>query len=184
LAPRFADAARTLERGGVRMIGTGCGYLGLMQRELQAAVSVPVLSSSLIQVPWVARTLAPGRRVGIITADSRALGDAYFEPLGWTTRSVPVAICGIEDEDRFLDLLRRPGLRDAEIAEMHAAMARVAAEFAAAHADLGALVLECTNLPPYAAAMQQACGLPVFDVVTLLTWAHAAAVRRPFAGYL
>ena len=104
LAPRFAEAARTLERGGVRLIGTGCGYLGLMQRELQAAVGVPVLSSSLIQVPWVARTLAPGRRVGIITADRRALGDAYFEPLGWTTRAVPVAIRGIEDEERFLTL--------------------------------------------------------------------------------
>jgi Asp/Glu/hydantoin racemase len=184
LAPRFAEAARALADGGARLIGTGCGYLGLLQRELQAAVRVPVLSSSLIQVPWVARTLPPGRRVGIITADSRALDDAYFEPLGWTTRTVPIAICGIEDQRRFLELLHRPALSDSETAEMHEAMGRVSSEFASAHPDLGALVLECTNLPPYAAAMQRGCGLPVFDVVTLLTWAHAAAVRRPFAGYL
>jgi len=183
-ASRFVEAARALERGGVRVIGTGCGYLALLQRELQAAVAVPVLSSSLIQVPWVARVLAPGKRVGIVTADSRALDDDYFEPLGWTSRTVPVVVRGIEGEERFGALLRREALEDAEITEMHQTMGRFASAFVAAHPDLGALVLECTNLPPFAAAMQRACGLPVFDVVTLLTWAHAGAVRRPFAGYL
>ncbi|HYM71248.1 MAG TPA: aspartate/glutamate racemase family protein [bacterium] len=183
-ASRFVDAARALERGGVRAIGTGCGYLALMQRELQRAVAVPVLSSSLVQVPWVAGMLPPGRRVGIVTADSRALDDAYFEPLGWTARTVPVAVCGIENERRFVELLHRDALDDSEIAEMHAAMARLVGAFASTHPDLGALVLECTNLPPFAVSMQRACGLPVFDVVTLLGWAHAGAVRRAFAGHL
>ncbi len=183
-ARRFAQAARALERAGVRIIGTGCGYLSILQRELQAAVGALVLSSSLIQVPWVAAALPPGKRVGIITADSRALGDAYFEPVGWTTRTVPVAVAGIEREERFLALLRGERITDAQVEEMHRAMGRLATTFARAHPDIGALVLECTNLPPFAAAMQRACGLPVFDVVTLLTWAHAAAVRQPFAGYL
>jgi Asp/Glu/hydantoin racemase len=183
-APAFARAARALEAAGARVIGTGCGYLSILQSEIQAAVRVPVLSSSLLQVPWVARTLGPGRRVGIVTADGRALGDAYFEPLGWTSRTVPLAIAGIEHETEFIDLLYRPGLEEDEIRRMHQAMGRLVRRFVEATPDVGALVLECTNLPPFAATMQQATGLPVFDVVTLLSWAQAAAVRQPFTGYL
>lgn len=183
-APRFAAAARALEDGGARLIATGCGYLSVLQRELQAAVGVPMLSSSLLQVPWVASTLPVGKRVGIITADSRALDDAYFEPLGWTRRTIPIAIAGIEKEDEFVGLLYSERLEDAQVRQMHRAMDRLVRAFVSAHPDLGALVLECTNLPPFAATMQHACGLPVFDVVTLLLWAQAAAVRRPFEGYV
>jgi len=182
--PRFVEAAQALERTGARVIGTGCGYLALMQRDLQRAVGVPVLGSSLLQVPWVAATLPSGKRVGIVTADSRALDDTYFEPLGWTTRTIPVAVRGIEGERRFLELLHRNALEDADIAEMHRTMANLARAFAGDHPDLGALVLECTNLPPFAASMQRACKLPVFDVVTLLAWAHSGVVRRPFVGHL
>jgi Asp/Glu/hydantoin racemase len=183
-APAFTRAARALEASGARIIGTGCGYLSILQPEIQAAVRVPVLSSSLLQVPWVARTLGPGRRVGIVTADSRALGDAYFEPLGWTSRTVPVAIVGIERETEFIDLLFHPDVEEDEVRRMHQAMGRLVRRFVEATPDVGALVLECTNLPPFAATMQRATGLPVFDVVTLLSWAQAAAVRQPFTGYL
>ncbi len=183
-APLYAAAARALEAAGVRMIGTGCGYLSILQRELQAAVSVPVLSSSLIQVPWVARTLPVGKRVGIITADGGALGEAYFEPLGWSSKGTAVIIQGIEKEREFLDLVFADSLEEEDIRTMHRSMARVAEELCKNHPDVGALVLECTNLPPFASTMQRAARLPVFDVTTLLTWAHAAAVRQPFVGYL
>jgi Asp/Glu/hydantoin racemase len=183
-APRFIEAARALEAAGARIIGTGCGYLSILHRELQAAVRVPVLSSSLLQVPWVAGTLGPGRHVGIITADSRALTDAYFEPLGWTSRTVPVAIAGIQDETEFLRLLYADRLNDHEIQRMHRAMAGVARRLVETDPHLGAIVLECTNLPPFAAAIQEAARVPVFDVVTLLGWGYAAAVRRPFVGHL
>ena len=46
------------------------------------------------------------------------------------------------------------------------------------HPEVGALLLECTNLPPYAARIQRATGLPVWDAVGLVRWAYAA-VRQP-----
>src|SRR6185503_15791738 len=49
---------------GVRAITTNCGFLVKFQRELAAAVSVPVFTSSLLLVPLVHRMLPPGRRVG------------------------------------------------------------------------------------------------------------------------
>jgi hypothetical protein len=183
-APAFVGAARALARAGVRVIGTGCGFLSILQQDLQEAVDVPVLSSSLIQVPWISRFLPAGGRVGIITADSRALTDEYFAPLGWTSTTVPIAIAGVEREERFLALLSRGEVSDDDLATMHRSMGDLARDFVERHPDIRALVLECTNLPPFAATIQQACRRPVFDVVTLLMWAHAGAVRRPFVGYL
>jgi len=34
-------------------------------------------------------------------------------------------------------------------------------------------VLECTNLPPYADALRQHLGLPVYDMVTAVNWLRA-----------
>jgi len=183
-APLYVAAARALEGAGVRMIGTGCGYLSILHRDLQAAVGVPVFSSSLLQVPWVARTLPLSRRVGIITADSRALTDVYFEPVGWSSREVAVAIMGIEQERELLRLLFADSLEEDDIRTMHQAMARVTRQLLDAHPDVGAIVLECTNLPPFASTIQRVARVPVFDVTTLIKWAHAAAVRHPFTGYL
>jgi hypothetical protein len=36
--------------------------------------------------------------------------------------------------------------------------------------SVAAIVLECTNLPPYAADLRLSLGLPVFDSCTLVEW--------------
>src|SRR5438309_2322685 len=50
----------------------------------------------------------------------------------------------------------------------------VARRMLAAHPEIGALVLECTNMPPYRADLQAATGLPVFDITTLVRMVHDA----------
>ena len=64
LLAAFVEAARERESEGVRAITTSCGFLALYQRELTAAVSVPVATSSLLQVPMIARTLPASRMIG------------------------------------------------------------------------------------------------------------------------
>ena len=68
----FIDAARELEHDGVRMITTSCGFLAIFQREMQAAVRVPMLTSSLLQVPLAARLVHPEFLIEIqaVAADS------------------------------------------------------------------------------------------------------------------
>jgi hypothetical protein len=40
------------------------------------------------------------------------------------------------------------------------------------HPDVGAIVLECTNMPPYSRVVRKAAGgLPVFDAVTMINYA-------------
>src|SRR4051794_10740599 len=83
LAP-LIDAARRLEADGVRAITTSCGLLAMFQRELAAAVSVPVLTSALLQVPMVAQLIRPDQRVGVLTARANELTARHFASAGWS----------------------------------------------------------------------------------------------------
>jgi Asp/Glu/hydantoin racemase len=174
LLPAFVEGARELAREGVGAITTNCGFLARYQRDLAAAVSVPVFTSSLLLVPMVHRMLGPGRRVGILTVNAPALSPEHLEGAG-VTPEMAVAIAGLETEKEFTRVLLGDELElDVEAARQE--HVRVAARLVAEHPDVGAIVLECTNMPPYAADIQRTTGRPVFDVVTLVRMMHAALV--------
>ena len=172
LLPAFVDGARQLEREGVGAVTTNCGFLVKYQAELAAAVRVPVLTSSLLLVPLVHRMLEPGRRVGILTVNAAALGDEHLRGAG-IGPDVPLAVAGLEGEKEFTRVLLddAPELDVDQAREEHV---RVASRLVSNHPDLGALVLECTNMPPYAPDIQRATALPVFDIVSLVTLVHGA----------
>ena len=163
----FIDAAHALVAEGCDAIGTSCGFLALWQRELQAALPVPVWSSALLQVGEQQRL---GRRCGVITIEAASLGAAHFEGVG-ADLATPVE--GITPGSA----LHRTLLQDLPTLDEADAQAQVLAaaqRLRARHGYIDALVLECTNLPPYAPALRVATGLPVLDVVTLLTQRMAA----------
>jgi hypothetical protein len=137
----------------------------------------PVFTSSLLLVPFVHRLLAPGRRIGILTVDAASLGAEHLAGAG-ITPEIPIAVAGLEGEKEFARVLLDDELElDVDLArEEHV---RVARRLAAAHPDLGAIVLECTNMPPYAGDIRRATGLPVFDIVSLVTLAHGALAAGP-----
>jgi hypothetical protein len=174
LLPAFVEGARELEREGVGAVTTNCGFLVKYQRELAGAVSVPVFTSSLLLVPLVHRMLSPGRRVGVLTVNAATLGPEHLLAAG-ITAEVPVAVAGLETEKEFTRVLLGDEL-ELDVDAARDEHVRVARRLHAAHPDLGALVLECTNMPPYAADIQRAIGLPVFDIVSLVRLVHAALV--------
>ena len=158
----FIDAARALVAEGCDAIGTSCGFLALWQRELQAALPVPVWSSALLQL---AEQQAQGRRCGVITIEAASLGAAHFAGVG-ADPTTPVE--GITPGSA----LHRTLLQDLPTLDQADARAQVlaaAGRLVARAPGIDTLVLECTNLPPYADALRAATGLPVLDVVTLLT---------------
>lgn len=166
LLEAFVAGARDLEKRGVRAITTSCGFLAVFQKEMAAAVGVPVFTSSLIQVPLIHRMLGKNKRVGIVTADSSCLTEAHFAGVGWSSRDVPIAVQGMEPYPSFTNAIFNDGLIwdfEAVTAEVVDASGKLVRE----NPDIGAIVFECTNLPPYAAAVQAAIGLPVFDILTL-----------------
>jgi hypothetical protein len=172
LLPAFIEGAQFLEREGVQAITTNCGFLAKFQRELAAAVRIPVFTSSLLLVPMVHRMLPPSKAVGILTIDATALTPADLGGAG-ITAEMAVAVAGLETEKEFTRVLLGNQLTlDVEIARRE--HIRAAQVLCTEHPEVGAIVLECTNMPPYRADIQAATGLPVFDIVHLVQMVHTA----------
>ena len=172
LLPAFIEGARALEREGVRAVTTNCGFLAMFQSEVAAAVSIPVFTSSLMLVPLVHRMLPPGKAVGIMTVDASSLRAEHFTGAG-ITKDIPAVIAGLETEKEFTRVMLDNQLElDIDIARQeHLTVSRRMVD---AHPEIGAIVLECTNMPPYRADIQAATGLPVFDITTLVRMVHDA----------
>ncbi len=172
LLPAFIEGARALEREGVRAVTTNCGFLAKFQSEVAASVSIPVFTSSLMLVPLVHRMLPPKKAVGIMTVDASSLRPEHYTGAG-ITKDIPTAVAGMETEKEFTRVMLDNELElDVEAARQeHLTVARCLVE---AHPEIGAIVLECTNMPPYRADIQAATGLPVFDITTLVRMVHDA----------
>jgi len=179
----FIDAAKELERDGVGLITTGCGFLVLFQKQMQEQLSVPILTSSLLQVPWVAAMLPPGRAVGVLTVEGRSLTERHLISAG-ISPGIPLFIQGLEEAGGYFTRQILDGYQELDVercALEHEQAARMLVE---RHPEVGAIVLECTNMPPYAHRIQAAIGLPVYDLTTMVGWAVSGLIRRPFQGYL
>lgn len=176
----FIGAGTALAREGVQAIATSCGFLARWQRELSAALPVPVWSSSLLALADELR----GRRCGVITIEAASLTRVHFEAVGADPATPVEGITpGSALHRSLLDDL--PTLDEADArAQVLAAADRLRAR----EPQLQALLLECTNLPPYAAALHAHCGLPVHDVVGVIErrMARLAAcgIDRECAGWM
>ena len=176
LLPLFIEAARDLVASGVDGITTNCGFLSLFQADLAAAVEVPVAASSLMQVAMVNALLPPGKRCGVLTISASTLTEAHLHaakvpegtPIGTTEggREFTRAILGNEP------------MLDVDAARQDNVDA--ARALTAAHSDLGALVLECTNMTPYAPAIRAATGLPVFSMLSFVNWFQSGLTPRDY----
>lgn len=69
-------------------------------------------------------------------------------------------------------------------AKVRGEMVAAAKEMVAENPDIGAILLECSDMPPYAAAVQEAVNLPVYDFTTMIRWVESAVCRKPFYGYI
>jgi hypothetical protein len=153
----FVDAGLALVAEGASAITTSCGFLVLFQRELQAALPVPVWTSSLL-------LLADLRRAGVVTVDAASLGADHLRAAG---ADAEMPIQGITAGSAFQQTL----LHDLPTLDTHDALLQVvgaAHRLLARHPSLTDIVLECTNMPPHADAVRRATGLPVHDITTLI----------------
>ncbi len=179
----FIEAARDLEAEGVKAVTTNCGFLALFQKELAAAVNVPVFTSSLALVPLVSHLLRPDQKVGIMTVNAAALGEAHFNGVGWSSQDYPVVIVGMEDEPLFTRVFAENRL-EFDVDQMETDMVNVAKRLVAEHPAVGAIVFECTNMPPYTHAVQKAVGLPVFHIFHLIDLVYQSFHCKPFEGFM
>ena len=172
----FVDAARELVAIGADGITTNCGFLVLHQDRLAQACGVPVAASSLLQVPWVERLLPPGRRVGVVTVEAKSLTPRHLECAG-ARPDTPVE--GTEGGAEFTRVLLGDEM-ELDVDRAREDVIAAARRLVENNRDVGAIVLECTNMPPYAADMSRATGLPVYDFHGFVCWFQAGLRPRTF----
>ncbi|MDX6378142.1 MAG: hypothetical protein QOE98_2445 [Gaiellaceae bacterium] len=178
-AEPIIEAAKELEQFGVRGISSDCGFLIQYQAAVQSAVKVPVFMSSMLQIPFVAQAVGGGT-VGCLTASGERLTE-WVLGLAGVAPGTKLAIRGMETEPHFKEaILEECGYLDSDRIEEECVGA--ARQLQAEVPDLAALVLECSLMPPYARAIQDATGLPVFDFVTMIDYYYAGTHRRAYQG--
>lgn len=148
----------------------------LYQEELAKAVSVPVATSSLMQVGLVNRLLPKRRRAGVLTISGSSLTEEHLVKAG-VPAGTPIGTT--EGGREFSRVLLNDELElDVEAARQDNVEAAQA--LLAAHDDIGAVVLECTNMILYAADIRAAVGLPVFSMASFVTWFQSGLTPRRF----
>ncbi len=181
LLERFVQAARALEDRGATAIVSTCGFLVSAQARIAAEVKVPVMLSALSLYP-VIRATCPGR-VGILTASRSSLGPAAMAAAGIAPQDV--AIAGLEHDATFAGTFlaaRTVQATEIDRTAMERTVVAAARDLVAANSGLGAILLECGNLPPYADAIRTATGLPVFHLVDAAHWLVRATGNRQPTG--
>ena len=176
----FLDAAHLLIDKGAAAITGNCGLMIVHQERLAKALPIPVLMSSLVQLPTIAQLLTPQAQIGIIAASRRSLKREHLL-MATGGADIPIALATMDDCPHFRAAIGdQNGILDSEKVEIEAVA--VARNLVEQNPDIRAILLECTDLPPYAAAIQDAVDLPIFDITTLVDYIASGLVRRPFRG--
>ncbi len=183
------NAATKLESMGCRAIAAECGYFAYFQKDVAGYVDIPVFMSSLLQVPFAQQLIGPEKVVGIMAARSAELLPVHLEAVGIQEGSNYV-IAGAEDEGQcpqFESLWYapvRPEIPESYYDEAEKDFVKVCVDFYEAHPNMGAMMLECTGMQPFARAIQREIDIPIFSWGTLLDFAYSVAVHRDYYGHV
>ena len=165
----FAERARGLERAGATLITTGCGFLIPHQDDLPRAVSVPVVASTLCLLPYLRTGLPPAARIGILTFDGPKLAETLSDE-----ERADLVIEGLEGGSELHPVISGDRTElDVEAARRDVGAA--ARRLSDRAPGLAAVVLECTNLPPYRNVIDRAFSCPIYDIRDVILW-HAGQV--------
>lgn len=163
---RFREVAQDLVQRGVGLITTSCGFLGPLHDRVSAGLPVPLISTSLMQIPLLRQMYGPARPIGVLTFDDVSLSRTHFGPW-WDSNLV---IQGLAPESHLFRVIREDRI-SMDSARAQADVLAAADRLRVRAPDLCCVILECTNFPPYRGALADRLGVPVHDLVTLVNWA-------------
>ena len=173
------EGGRELVEQGARAVVGACGSFANYQKKTAAALDVPTFLSVMLQAPLILKSLKPDQKLGVIAASKAALTPKVFKE------------CDINDPSRMVitEVINLPEFKVLAKCEgcfnsgrLEGEIIGLVKQFRSAHPEVGALLLQCSDLPPYAHAMQNAIHLPVFDMNTMINWIYNAVVQKPYHG--
>lgn len=176
----YIEAARQLEREGVAAISTNCGFTARFQKDVAAAVKIPVALSSLSLVPFMARIIPPGKKLAVVTYDAKQLVELHFNGAGWSMKDTPAVIAGIEGSESWTEMAKPDPKFNVAMLERDVLAAT--RKLLAVNPDVVAIVLECSAFPIVAATVRREIGLPTVDFSTLQRFLMASVTAQASAS--
>lgn len=175
---QIVEAAKRLEQNGVRAIIGACGFFAHFQQDVKAAVKVPVYLSSLCQLPLISIGLQKGQKIAVLAASGESVTPEMLANVGAAADTCEVFDVG--HLESFAPI--RWGKTTLDNGALTRDLENIGRQIREEHQEIGAILLECSDLPTYAAAIQKASGLPVYDFITLINWVEHAVVQTPYYG--
>jgi Asp/Glu/hydantoin racemase len=180
---KTVDAVKKMEAEGVRAIALCCGFFSLIQDVVAEAVEIPVFSSPLMMIPSILSMLGRDQSLCVLTASKKFLSPEFFEAVG-VTADMPVVVTGMDDSKEYNAVHLGGTSIEKDVDQLRIDVVAAVEKVIKADASVGAVLIECTNLPPFAADIQQATGLPVFDQVAYIDMLYRAVVPKRYQGFL
>lgn len=144
-------------------------------------MNIPVAVSSLVQIPWIRTIIRDDQKIGILTANAVALGDQIYQNCG-IEEAKDLVVADLRHGENFSVIMEDRGMIDN--AGIRREVVNAARKLTEENPDIGAILLECSDMPPYASAVQAEVGLPVFDFITLINWLQNAVLQKPYDGWI
>lgn len=176
----FLSAARELELQGAAAITTTCGLFAIFQEAAVEELKVPVFTSPLMLIPMVSAMIGPHRRVGVVTAAGEKIFKHDFLRQSGVADVTPLAVAAVDACPEFLDVIRtqrKPQLNSQDFEDQ---LVDEVNDMLERNPDVGALVLECSDIPPYARRLAMETGLPVFDFTAMAALVYRACLPNTF----
>jgi len=175
----ITDAAKELESLGARAIIGACGYFAHFQQDVKNAVNVPVFMSSLCQLPMIKTALSNDKKIAVFAASGDNLNNDILKNVG--TDLSRLFVVNVGDLESFAPI--RWGKTTLDNGRLTDDLTALAQKTVNDNPDIGAILLECSDLPPYAYAIQNATSLPVYDFNTMIDLVYHSVVQKPYHGY-
>ena len=167
LLEEMIDICKKLrDEEGIMAISTSCGFNAIFQQKLAEGTGMPIFSSSLLQVPFVQNMIGKSRTVAVLTANKGSLTKEHFHACG-ITDDMNIQVIGLEEAKEWSKIFDKPD-ESFDMDKVQNEIISAATEAVKGNPAIGAFVLECTDLPPFAKKISEATGLPVFDFVSMM----------------
>ncbi len=175
------EGGKELVQQGARAIVGACGSFANYQKKASEKLDVPTFLSVMLQVPLISMGLKPDQKIGVLAASAAALTQNVFDQCGITDPS-RLIITEADQLSEFQRLSECKGRFNSKRLEEQ--IIDLMTRFVGEHPKVGAILIQCSDLPPYAWAIQNAVRLPVFDMNSLIEWVYYAVVRHPYSGFI
>lgn len=171
IVPYLVEAVKELKEMGCRAIVSSCGYFGHFQDMIAGQVDLPVYLSAMCMAPFIFRMMAPDKKLAVICYNKEKLTESLFESCGIGKN--------LRDRCVVYDIIGEPELGKIitdcghyNITKARSEAVEVALKALRKNPDIGAFLLECTDLPPHSYAIQEATNMPVFDATMMVEFIH------------